>query len=226
MMHVLDHPIWNALSANHRHLAIGDDRALRYQPDISPFVATADDDARSLAELAGLVAADETVVIVRKAPIALSPDLVATNAARALQMVAERPLDPPGDARLERLGPDDERQIYDLAILTRPGPFARHTMRLGEFWGVKQGGRLVAMAGERLRQGNWTELSGVCVHPDARGQGLARLLSAHVTARIAARGERPYLHCFETNAPAIALYESLGYATREVMNVTVATRRS
>ncbi|TGP83828.1 GNAT family N-acetyltransferase, partial [Mesorhizobium sp. M8A.F.Ca.ET.218.01.1.1] len=94
--------------------------------------------------------------------------------------------------------------------LTKPGPFTLEALSLGEFWGVKIDGRLAAMAGERMKQPGYSELSGVCSHPDFRGGGLARLLSLFVANRIVARGEVPYLHAFANNAAAIRLYESIG----------------
>lgn len=134
MMHALDDPIWSALNLNHKHLAIGGAAALRYPPDISPFAAVASDDADALRALARLCTPGASVVLVSKAPIALPATLTATATARVLQMVATQPLASSGDPRLERLGEADEAAIYDLASLTKPGPFVRHTMRLGEFW--------------------------------------------------------------------------------------------
>lgn len=222
MMHPLDRPIWSALTGNHAQLARGTPAALRYDAEISPFAAPADQTAPSLAALAQLVQPGEVVVLVQAEPILLPPGLVAVSAARAVQMIATEPVAPPQHERLHPLGPADEPDIYALASLTRPGPFARRSMQLGEFWGVRHQGRLIAMAGERLRQGEWTELSAVCVHPDWRGQGLGRLLSRQMTNRIQAKGERPYLHVFETNGAAIALYRSLGFEHRASLNVTLA----
>jgi predicted GNAT family acetyltransferase len=97
-------------------------------------------------------------------------------------------------------------------------------LSLGEFWGVKIEGRLVAMAGERMKQPGYTELSGVCSHPEFRGGGLGRLLSLFVANQIMARGEIPYLHAYATNAAAIKLYESIGFRLRSAMNVAVVQR--
>ena len=72
-------------------------------------------------------------------------------------------------------------------------------------------GRLAAMAGERMKLTGFTEVSGVCVHPDFRGAGYARELSRLVAGRILARGETPFLHAFDNNTAAITLYESLGF---------------
>ena len=38
----------------------------------------------------------------------------------------------------------------------------------GDFWGVRDNGRLIAMAGERLKLDGMSEVSGVCTHPDLR----------------------------------------------------------
>jgi predicted GNAT family acetyltransferase len=97
-------------------------------------------------------------------------------------------------------------------------------LSLGAFWGVKVEGRLVAMAGERMKQPGYTELSGVCAHPEFRGTGLGRLLSVFVANQIFARGEIPYLHAFSTNAGAIRLYESIGFSLRTPINVAVVQR--
>lgn len=224
MTHLLDRPIWSALTSRHAELARGTPAALRYDSDISPFAAPADQEPESLAALQQLVQPDETVILVQHDPILLPPGLVAVGTARAVQMISTKIVPATGDERLHRLGVADEAEMYDLATLTRPGPFARRSMHLGEFWGIRRDGRLVAMAGERLRLGEWAEMSAVCVHPDSRGQGLGRLLSTHMSDRIRAKGERPFLHAFETNSTAIELYRSLGYELRATMNVTMAKR--
>ena len=61
----------------------------------------------------------------------------------------------------------------------------------------------------------------MCVHPRARGQGLARLLSLHVASQIRLRGEVPYLHAYATNLAAIGLYKSIGFEIRSTMHVAM-----
>ena len=95
---------------------------------------------------------------------------------------------------------------------------------MGHFRGIRIGGRLAAMAGERLRFPGYVEVSGVCTHPDFRGRGLARRLSTIVAAEIARRGDTPFLHAWTTNAAAIALYQTLGFRLRTDVNVAVLTR--
>jgi predicted GNAT family acetyltransferase len=120
----------------------------------------------------------------------------------------------------------DAPEMLALASLTEPGPFLARTHAMGAFLGIRIGGRLAAMAGERFRFPGCTEVSGVCTHPEFRGRGLARRLSAAVAAGIESRGERPFLHAWKTNRAAIALYQSLGFEVRAEVNVAVLERAS
>lgn len=112
-----------------------------------------------------------------------------------------------------------------LATLTEPGPFFARTHTLGGFIGVRIDGRPAAMAGERMRFPGHVEVSGVCTHPDFRGQGLAWRLSAAVAADIQQRGDTPFLHAWTTNTAAISLYEGLGFVVRTRVHVAVLRRK-
>jgi len=224
MKHLLDRPVWSALATRHEAFAEGGNLARRYRPSIVPFAATAADDEDSLRALGGLVAASDGIVMLQTDAISLPPDLVAASTSSGVQMVAGPLLPTVHDERVERLTRQDAAEMLALASLTKPGPFTLEALSLGDFWGVKADGRLVAMAGERMKQPGYTELSGVCSHPDFRGGGLARLLSLFVANRIAARGEVPYLHAYATNVAAIKLYESIGFHLRSTVNVAVVQR--
>ena len=224
MSHILDRPVWSALDTRHRIFANGDKLARRYPASIVPFAASGADDAESLQALGTLVPAGESVFMLQSDPIALPPELTATTTAFGVQMVAEAPLPAVSDERVQQLTLDDAAEMLALASLTRPGPFTLKALSLGDFWGVKINGRLAAMAGERMKQPGYSELSGVCSHPDFRGGGLGRLLSVFVSNRIMARGEVPYLHAYANNANAIGLYESIGFRLRSKMNVAVVQR--
>ena len=226
MKHILDRPIWSALSTRHAHLAEGCGGALRYPPSVSLFAATADETPESLASLAALTAPGDSQYIVQADEIALPDGLSEVVRARAVQMLAERPIEIIDDPRIERLGEADAQEMLDLALLTKPGPFTLKSQALGSFWGIKEGGRLLAMAGERLRQPGMTELSGVAVQPDQQGKGFGRLLSVYVAGQIAGRGEQAYLHAYATNTKAIALYESIGFRLRTELNVVVTKREA
>jgi predicted GNAT family acetyltransferase len=129
------------------------------------------------------------------------------------------------DPEIEALVEADAAEMAARADLTEPGPWRPLTHRYGTFYGIRREGRLVAMAGERMRPAPAiAEVSAVCTLPDYRGQGLAARLIRHVVAGFAARGDTPFLHSYAYNAHAIRLYESLGFRARSAMMVTVLGR--
>jgi predicted GNAT family acetyltransferase len=105
--------------------------------------------------------------------------------------------------------------MLDLVERTKPGPFQPRTIELGAYLGIRRGGALVAMAGERLHPPGWTEISAFCTDPLYRGQGMATRLVRALAAGIRARNETPFLHAAATNTSAIRLYESLGFELRQ-----------
>lgn len=208
----LDRPIWHALTGRQAAFAIGDGAARRFRPEVSPFAACADDSPGALAEVAALAGRGETLLFLQRRAVPVPPGMRVLERGTGVQMVADgvAASDPP--AGIVALGEGDAAAMVALATLTRPGPFRARTHELSQFWGVKdRDGRLLAMAGERLRLPGMAEVSGVCTHPDARGRGLAALLSRHVASQIVRRGEVPFLHAYASNAGAIALYERLGF---------------
>jgi len=128
-------------------------------------------------------------------------------------MVAQRPPEE-GELSAAELSEEDAPAMLDLVAATEPGPFARRTPLLGNYLGIRDGHRLVAMAGERLRVPGYVELSAICVHPQARGKGYAAALTQELMRRAFAQGERPFLHVRPDNGPAVALYRRLGFETR------------
>jgi predicted GNAT family acetyltransferase len=79
---------------------------------------------------------------------------------------------------------------------------------------VRDGSRLVAMAGERLKMDGCVEISAVRTHPDYRGRGLGGALMQAVGKRIRDEGDVPFLHTYAHNSGAIALYRKLGFQVR------------
>lgn len=226
-MHPLDRPVWNSLSSGWAALAQGDDRARRLDPLHGPFAATTDDDPDSLAALAALVPADGELWMVGPDALTPPPGVTVGRTATLAQMVA--PSITPATTPPPAWVPLDERdaaEMLDLALLTKPGPFRSHTHRLGRFIGVRAEGRLVAMAGERMRLPGFTEVSGVCTHPDWRGRGLAGALMRIVAQAMLDRGETPFLHAYAAHDRTIALYRSLGFAVRAKLPMMVVIRAS
>ena len=225
-MNLLDRPVWASLTTAHTRLSMGGDLARRYAPDVNRFASARDDSDAALSALAQLVQPSDQVLILQVPEIAIPADLTAIKRAMGVQMVASSAVAPPesGPDDIHPLGDQDAAEMLALVTLTEPGPFLRHTHHMGSFFGIRIDGRLVAMAGERFRFPGYTEVSGVCTHPDFRGHGLAGRLSRYVAAAIAARGDTAFLHAWTDNTAAISLYEKLGFRLRCEVNVAVLGR--
>jgi predicted GNAT family acetyltransferase len=220
----LDRPVWASLTGAHAHLSLGEGRARRYRPDVNRFVAGPDEEPETLAAMAALIEPGDPVLVVQAAAVPELPGVTLVLRRSAVQMVHDRAAPDGGDEEIVPLGEADRAEMLALATLTNPGPFRERTPLMGDFFGVRRDGRLAAMTGQRMRPPGHVELSGVCTHPDFRGHGLATRLSAHVTRAILARRETPFLHAWQDNLGAIALYEKLGYRVRSAMNVAVFER--
>ncbi len=211
--HPLDNPAYGALTGPHAHLAERRGRVLRYQADVSPWLALpADPGPDDWADVAAL-AGPGTDIHLPGVSVALPSGWEVTGHIQGVQFTGED-LHALPDDEMTPLTAADVPRMLDLVARTQPGPFLPRTIELGPYLGLWRGGRLVAMAGERLHPPGWTEISAVCTDPDFRGQGLATRLVRAVAAGIQARGETPFLHTSAQNTTAIRLYESLGFRRR------------
>ena len=213
----LDNPAWAALTGRHAHLAMGEGSVRRYPVEVSPFAALETPDA--LPVLAERMAEGETAVLWspdgREAPA--SVELVVRFPILQMAAFDFRPADVVDDAEALNLTHVDE--MIDLTTLMKPGPFGTRTIEMGSYIGIHEGGRLAAMAGERMKPQGFTEISAICVHPEHQGRGHARRLTSILGKRIVANGRVPFLNVLPENTAAIALYESLGFRLRRLMQV-------
>lgn len=223
MLAALDNPVWSALGSGHQGLALGAGPARRYPREYGPFAALENTGPAAWTALGELLAPGEAAMLVTSAGITAPPGFTVTPLDPVWQMVATR--DPgPAPTRFEVLGEADAPAMLALATLTNPGPFSTRTHQLGEFLGVREGGMLAAMTGERMALGRLQEVSAVCVHPAQRGKAYARGLMVDKMRRIVDRGGIPFLHVYPSNRSAVALYESLGFAPRRQLHLArVAT---
>ncbi len=223
---MLDNPVWHALRGPQAHLGevSRNGRAARFAPDVAIFAAVEDLEEGAWAGLFELVGPGGLAIVFR--PDLPSAPAGAVEAFRVpcQQMIAGATPDPDGLEPM-RLGADDVPEMKALVELTDPGPFAARTIDMGEFFGVRQRGKLVAMAGQRMRLPGYQEVTAVCTHPDARGRGLAARLTSWVVMRTRAVGNEAILHVKVDNHPAIRLYESLGFRTRSRSDV-IGLRRA
>jgi ribosomal protein S18 acetylase RimI-like enzyme len=213
-VHLLDRPIWNALQTRQVRFADGGDLSQRFPAAVSPFVAMRDfGPAAAKAAAAQIGDGEEISMLEPKSP---EPPLgVSTRSLPILQMVARGFSGWPSKAfSIQPLGDADAAEMLALATLTKPGPFRTRTHTMGRFLGVRDGGKLIAMAGERLHVPGYREISAVCTHPDWQGRGMGAALIQAVGLRMLQEGDRPFLHTYASNTGAIALYNRLGFDVR------------
>ncbi|MPY49066.1 GNAT family N-acetyltransferase [Streptomyces acidicola] len=211
--HVLDNPALASLTGPHARFAERRGRILRYPADVSPWLALPDEpDADDWADVAALAGPGAEIELPGFQG-ALPDGWDVTFSVDGVQLVDQGMAAAP-DPEAVRLGPADVPEMLALVARTRPGPFLPRTVELGTYLGIRRGGALVAMAGERLHPPGWTEISAVCTDPDFRGEGLASRLIRAVAHGIRERGETPFLHTGAGNAGAIRLYEALGFRLR------------
>lgn len=228
--HLLDNPIWSALTTDHAHLALGGELARRYPPDIGPLSGIPAQAAESYDALRPLAGPGGMLGLFLTEPPRLPEGWTLVRDGILDQMVTEEPrLDgtgPSGGVPMRRLTPADAPAMVELAELTEPGPFRLRTIELGAFFGIVEGDRLLAMAGQRLRMPGFVEVSGVCTHPDARGRGYARRLMSRLIEEILREGRTPFLHSWAHNQAAIRIYRTLGFVRRRSFELAVVQAQS
>ena len=215
--HPLDNAAWSSLTGPHAHFAEGTAQALRYPPDVSPFVAVPSVVGASVwAEVAQLVGPGQVIALSGGPGLIddLPPGWEVALRGEGVQLIATDAFVTEPDPEAVRLGAADVEEMLDLVARTQPGPFLPRTYELGTYLGIRRGGALVAMAGERLHPPGYTEISAVCTDPAFRGQGLATRLVRAIGHGIRERGETPMMHAAATNITAIRLYESIGFTLR------------
>lgn len=216
--------MWNCLSGPQARFANGAGGIRRYAPGFSPILGCRDPQKPEFAELEKHCAPGDSFYIDIWNGVPPSNWRI-DKEARMWKMVWDAPA-PADDAAPDAvaLRPEQAAQAVELATLTNPGPFGLRTPELGEYFCYFEGARLIALAGERMEIGSLREISGICVHPDFQGRGLARKLTLKLVHRQMRRGLTPYLHVMAHNTGARALYEKLGFRNYIETTVRVITR--
>jgi len=229
-MHPLDNVIWQALTTRHARFAESHGEARRFVREVGPLGAFREYGPQGYESLAGLVGDGGTVGLFLDDPYEERSGWNFVVGAPLLQMIADNGTEPKNsrDPNLElvRLDKSDSPEMIELTALTKPGPFGTRTHELGTYLGIRDGGKLVAMAGERLKVPGHTEVSAVCTHPEHTGKGYARILMTEIMKGIRERGETPFLHVRGDNTRAIEIYKLLGFRERKLGHFAVLRKTS
>jgi GNAT superfamily N-acetyltransferase len=221
-LHVLDNPIWHALTTLQTRFAESDELAACFQPEVTLLAGMGHPTSEAYISLGRLLQGSGAAIFFDEPP-SLPDGWRMIDGCSLVQMVCEKPEIAGEDDRrsIETLGAKDNPEMLALAKLTKPGPFGTRTHELGEYIGIRESDRLAAMAGERLHLQGYTEVSAVCTHPDFQGRGYAGRLMSILMRKIVQRGEMPILHVRQDNASAVRLYEKLGFRTRRLLHFLI-----
>jgi GNAT superfamily N-acetyltransferase len=214
--------IWNALHSSHQHFALATPLAAKYPADVSPFGALAANSPAALSDLHSLLAPSETlyVTIPSTTPetiLTSTPGLAYDGHVPCLQMSypTDIPLlHPTPGPTIRPLTCADVPTMLALTHIAFPGYFRIRTCEMGAYFGIfSPAGDLIAMGGERLVISPLREISGLCTHPDHRGQGHAARILTHIFHYQRSIGAISCLHVAAANRGAIDLYHRLGFQT-------------
>jgi ribosomal protein S18 acetylase RimI-like enzyme len=224
------HPVYHALLTGDAHLGSGNDNVKYFDEQVSPFVGFAEGYDGGFDALYQLLSPGRKILYASRTRISEPPGWQQLAAISGLQFIFDKaPFRLDNDLTLSiqpiALGKQHVAEMVQLAALTKPGPFDTRTIEFGHYHGIFEDDRLVAMTGQRLHPGNYTEISAVCTHPDHVGKGYAAALLEHELSFISRTGQIPFLHVREDNARAIALYERLGFRVNGPMNFYFLKRR-
>ncbi len=185
----------------------------RFLADVAPFAALREPTLAAWNDLAQMVG-DEGFTCIFATKVEEPDGWERMGGVPAVQMLSDDVVMKPSELEFLGLGAADVPEMLELVAEAQPGPFGPRTFELGGYIGHRVEGRLVAMAGQRFRCGDYTEISAVCTAGEFRGRGLGTALVLELIERIRGRGEKPFLNVAASNTNAIRLYESLGFKVR------------
>jgi ribosomal protein S18 acetylase RimI-like enzyme len=149
----------------------------------------------------------------------LSPRLVPRSPPvehRKLGLVDQSALMNHGDGRVVALGPEHVEEVLAFYGAAYPGTwFEARMLETGRYVGIRDGLRLVCVAGVHVWSPTWrvAALGNVATLPEARGRGLAKTACAHLCRLLLDDGiDTIALNVRADNTAAIRAYETLGFA--------------
>lgn len=220
LKHPLDNPIWFALQSGNKHIAQGNAQVTFMQRDIGQFAGMEVYSESNFNYLQEQCSPGDSFILFTPSKITLPVDWKILVEKEITQMVYPPAtwLAEPNNS-LVNLEQKDVPAMLDLTQRTKPGPFLSGTIALGNYIGIFEESKLIAMAGQRLKPGGYTEISAVCTNPDYTGRGLAKKLVMELVRRILMESRIPMIHLSSDNYTAYHLYAKIGFQTRRELVV-------
>jgi ribosomal protein S18 acetylase RimI-like enzyme len=215
----LDNPVYYALLSGDAHKALGTDQVKYFDKEISPFVGFHTGYENGFKDLYELLPVGRNILYASRneIPEPNGWELIHHIPGTQFLYLSKKEF----DNDFSEVTPLDKQhvdQMVDLARLTKPGPFDKRTIEFGNYHGIINNDKLVAMTGRRLHIHDFIEISAVCTHPDFLGRGYAGNLLAHQINSILNENKTPFLHVRSDNTRAIDIYERLGFVQNEEMH--------
>lgn len=217
---ILDNPVWNALHTTNQQLATGNEQAKYIKRDVGLFAGLRSNSVEELVSLKTLLPAGGAVILFVPNEITIPPTWKIKLKRDILQMIYNKKevaiVDRNGIISL------NDRHIpamLELTHMTNPGPFFQRTIDLGNYEGIFDGDKLIAMTGRRLQPDPFIEVSAVCTHPLYTGKGYGAKLVKSQVGSILNESKTPFLHLYPDNTAALKLYEKIGFTVRKNMLV-------
>lgn len=113
-----------------------------------------------------------------------------------------------------QLGPEDAESIVHLFEASYPGNwFQPRMLETGYYFGIREGERLVSVAGVHVFSAQYrvAALGNITTHPDYRGRGLGRAVTARVCQELRETTDAIGLNVKIENLPAVTCYRNLGF---------------
>ncbi|MEO8151167.1 MAG: GNAT family N-acetyltransferase [Bacteroidia bacterium] len=216
---MLSNPAFNALSSGDSHLGSGTENVKFFEKEVSPFAGFRDEYKNGFDDLYQLLPVGRNVIYATREKITEPHGWKLITVIEGTQFILDSKKEI-GNRFIEPV-PLQSRHVDEmvkLAALTKPGPFDNRTIEFGNYFGIFENDRLVAMTGQRMHVYNFTEVSAVCTHPHYTGKGYAAILLDHQLDLIVNNGQHPFLHVRWDNNRAISLYERIGFKANGPMN--------
>jgi hypothetical protein len=214
----LDNPAWWALTGAQQQFATGAEYVKRYQRHILPFAAYKHGINADISKLDHWLQSGEIFYLIGDLPL-LPTNWTLIKELPCAQMIMKQPAGTEENSiPISQLTSSHKTEMFKLTNKVQPGYFYPDTHLLGNYYGIWQQEKLVAIAGERMRMAQLTEISAVCTDPAYTGRKYAQHLVTHLCHINLQKGNIPFLHVLQSNERAIRLYEYLGFIHRRIIS--------